>query len=424
LVVRAGGEMFRFDLQTNTGSTCAPVSLMQLGILADIHGNSRALDAVLDDAKRRGIRQFVDLGDVLYGPMEPLRTFELLKTVDLIAGVSGNQDRFVRVTPMVKCGRKIRPSIFSSTISDRSRSNGSERCRQPQWSGAKIFLCHGSPLSDTTYLLEDVATGRPMVRPEAEIVRDLGDAARWPVILCGHTHVPRLIQLKNGPLILNPGSVGLPAYDDDLPVPHFHGDLLASRVVRDSREVRPWMDGFLPPRRLRLDRRSQSGSRTRPRRLGPGHRVRTDEIKRLRRFSLNTKRFVIGWFMELQPRQPTPNSRSYGSSGRVDRLLFVRLRRDGQVAQRRLHNGTQVHADHDGKRAPDAHRSPPGPHVRGHCSQEQTQRQLVRDLADRAFGGSPSSLVMQALAAKPASLAELAQIRTMLDEYEREGSRK
>jgi len=60
-----------------------------------------------------------------------------------------------------------------------------------------------------------------MVRPEAEIVRDLGDAARWPVILCGHTHVPRLIQLKNGPLILNPGSVGLPAYDDDLPVPHF-----------------------------------------------------------------------------------------------------------------------------------------------------------------------------------------------------------
>jgi len=51
--------------------------------------------------------------------------------------------------------------------------------------------------------------------------------------------------------------------------------------------------------------------------------------------------------------------------------------------------------------------------------QEQTQRQLVRDLADRAFGGSPSSLVMQALAAKPASMEDLAQIRMMLDEYER-----
>jgi BlaI family transcriptional regulator, penicillinase repressor len=51
--------------------------------------------------------------------------------------------------------------------------------------------------------------------------------------------------------------------------------------------------------------------------------------------------------------------------------------------------------------------------------QEQTQRQLVRDLTDRAFGGSPSSLVMQALAAKPASKEDLAQIRMMLDEYER-----
>jgi predicted transcriptional regulator len=50
---------------------------------------------------------------------------------------------------------------------------------------------------------------------------------------------------------------------------------------------------------------------------------------------------------------------------------------------------------------------------------EQTQRQLVRDLADRAFGGSPSSLMMQALAARPASSDELAQIRLLLDEYER-----
>jgi predicted transcriptional regulator len=55
--------------------------------------------------------------------------------------------------------------------------------------------------------------------------------------------------------------------------------------------------------------------------------------------------------------------------------------------------------------------------------QEQTQRQLVRDLADRAFGGSPSSLVMQALAAKRASKEDLAQIRRMLDEYERGGKK-
>ena len=47
--------------------------------------------------------------------------------------------------------------------------------------------------------------------------------------------------------------------------------------------------------------------------------------------------------------------------------------------------------------------------------EEQTQRQLVRDLLDRAFGGSSSKLVMQALAARRASPEELGEIRRLLD---------
>ena len=53
--------------------------------------------------------------------------------------------------------------------------------------------------------------------------------------------------------------------------------------------------------------------------------------------------------------------------------------------------------------------------------EEQTQRQLVGDLLDRVFGGSAARLVMQALATKKADPKELAQIRNMLDEYERQG---
>lgn len=48
-------------------------------------------------------------------------------------------------------------------------------------------------------------------------------------------------------------------------------------------------------------------------------------------------------------------------------------------------------------------------------SEEQTQRQLVRDLLDRAFGGSAAKLVMQALASKRASPQELGEIRKLLD---------
>src|SRR6187401_2412075 len=48
-------------------------------------------------------------------------------------------------------------------------------------------------------------------------------------------------------------------------------------------------------------------------------------------------------------------------------------------------------------------------------SEEQTQRQLVRDLLDRAFGGSATKMVMQALNAKRASAEEMIEIRKLID---------
>jgi predicted transcriptional regulator len=57
---------------------------------------------------------------------------------------------------------------------------------------------------------------------------------------------------------------------------------------------------------------------------------------------------------------------------------------------------------------------------RARLSEEQTQRQLVRDLAERAFGGSAAKLVLQALASKHASADELREIRSMLDKAKAE----
>lgn len=53
---------------------------------------------------------------------------------------------------------------------------------------------------------------------------------------------------------------------------------------------------------------------------------------------------------------------------------------------------------------------------RARSSQTETQRQLVDDLLDRAFGGSAMSLVMQALSGRTASTEELAEVRRLLDE--------
>jgi len=193
---------------------------MQLAVIADIHGNALALEAVLEDAHRRGLRDFVDLGDVLYGPLEPKRTFDLLQSVNLIGRVAGNQDRFVFDAT---AEQRAEAPTLDFVVRDLGAEPIAWLKRMPAGLVVEneLLLFHGSPSSDTAYLLEDISSGKPVVRPEEEILSLLGAGHKQTVFLCGHTHVPRLVHLRNGGLILNPGSVGLPAYDDALPVQHW-----------------------------------------------------------------------------------------------------------------------------------------------------------------------------------------------------------
>jgi predicted transcriptional regulator len=59
---------------------------------------------------------------------------------------------------------------------------------------------------------------------------------------------------------------------------------------------------------------------------------------------------------------------------------------------------------------------------RAALAQEQTQRQLLTDLLERAFDGSASQLILQALAAKPTSRDEMDEIRKVLDKAQRRSS--
>jgi len=59
---------------------------------------------------------------------------------------------------------------------------------------------------------------------------------------------------------------------------------------------------------------------------------------------------------------------------------------------------------------------------RAALAQEQTQRQLLTDLLDRAFDGSASQLILQALASKRTSPDEMEEIRKMLDQAQRRSS--
>lgn len=65
-----------------------------IAAISDIHSNVFALDAVLADIKRRNVDQIVNLGDILYGPIAPKATYELLMAnQDNIMTICGNQDR-------------------------------------------------------------------------------------------------------------------------------------------------------------------------------------------------------------------------------------------------------------------------------------------------------------------------------------------
>lgn len=55
---------------------------------------------------------------------------------------------------------------------------------------------------------------------------------------------------------------------------------------------------------------------------------------------------------------------------------------------------------------------------RAYATEQRTQRQLVADLVERAFGGSPAKLAMQALSTRKTSPEELAELRRLLDTLE------
>lgn len=54
------------------------------------------------------------------------------------------------------------------------------------------------------------------------------------------------------------------------------------------------------------------------------------------------------------------------------------------------------------------------------CSRERTQKQLAGDLLQRGFNGSAARLMQGALSARKASKSELAELRKLLDEYEKD----
>jgi predicted phosphodiesterase len=209
----------------------------RIAVVSDIHGNLPALEAVWVEIERAAPALVVNLGDIASGPLWPQETVQWLMAREAAEPqrwrtIAGNHER-----------QALAPDVARMGASDAyaARALGA---RERAWLAAlpatqrladDVLLCHGTPASDLVYFMETVTPGfgvdgqrglraasatelttRAAEKPAGETRSGLAAT----LVLCGHTHVPRAMAVPGGPLVVNPGSVGLQAYDDDHPFPH------------------------------------------------------------------------------------------------------------------------------------------------------------------------------------------------------------
>ena len=242
---------------------------MRIAVLSDIHGNLPALEAVWAEMGReRGPDRIVNLGDIASGPLWPLETVRWLmlreaEQPERWTTIAGNHERQLLAPDVSRMGAS---DAFAARALGAEERAWLSRLRPGHWLSDEVLLCHGTPSDDLGYFMETVipgfaesggrgaraatpvevneraaqawppAAGGPAAAgasgvPAPDVARTadgaVAEAVATPrsglsaaLILCGHTHMPRAMAVAGGPLVVNPGSVGLPAYDDEHPLPH------------------------------------------------------------------------------------------------------------------------------------------------------------------------------------------------------------
>ncbi|GAC1334794.1 MAG: metallophosphoesterase family protein [Collimonas sp.] len=188
---------------------------MRLAIVSDIHANIWALEAVLADIKKQGVDLIVNAGDILSGPLEPAATADLLMPLQL-STIRGNHERQLLACEH-QTGHPADQFAFEHTT--QVQRDWLKGLPGTLVISDDVFMCHGTPASDLIYFLEQVDQHGCRMATAADIEARAAGITH-SLIICGHTHKPRAYAISGERMVVNPGSVGLQAYDDDQP--YFH----------------------------------------------------------------------------------------------------------------------------------------------------------------------------------------------------------
>ncbi|MCY6371778.1 metallophosphoesterase family protein [Clostridium ganghwense] len=177
---------------------------MKIAVMSDIHGNITALEAVLEDIKKRDVDTMVCLGDLVgYGPF-PNEVIDLIRKENILV-IMGNYDAAVVSNDIkyIQDNELNRNFALPWSVNEVNEKNKKYLKRLPEDitvvdKGRVITFVHGSTRKINEYLKEN--------SKEAQEVMESYDRE---VLVCAHTHVP--YEKKYGEkLLVNDGSVGKP----------------------------------------------------------------------------------------------------------------------------------------------------------------------------------------------------------------------
>ena len=202
---------------------------MRLGLIADIHGDIRAIEAALSWLDRLAVDQVVCLGDLIGYGSEPDAVVARLRDPG-IPCIRGNHDRWAleRRQMLGLRGWKM-AELHHDTWDFLGRLPASRRL---ECEGRIIELHHGSPAGDTEYVTA--------YKPFPPSIKQFWDQNNTHVLALGHTHIPMIDRGPRG-TIINPGSLmGVPGVQTSYTFAVLDIPSLAVRIheVRTGREIR------------------------------------------------------------------------------------------------------------------------------------------------------------------------------------------
>lgn len=184
---------------------------MEIAVLADIHGNSEALQTCIQYAYERKIKHFIFLGDYVGGCAFPLETMDLLYSLkdsyDCIF-IKGDKEDAWLTNDMNKDWKEFDSttgtlyytykSLRKQDIDFFKSLNYKEEVKLPNMEA--FTICHHVSYDDCDKHILDQDTSSTCM-----------DECNTTLVLCAHTHVQQSKQFKDKKIV-NPGSVGLPLH--------------------------------------------------------------------------------------------------------------------------------------------------------------------------------------------------------------------